>query len=133
LAYDYDYRKDSQITLHLNVPFFPAWTTFWKEDLRYNQIDPKHLLPTIVTLHSRGILSKYDPQWFASPPTSSAVTPEEKSSTSPARRKPALPPKPKKRTEPDPEVPHISEETLELERVSVEVEELYAAIEKVRS
>lgn len=32
-------------------------------DLPSNSIDKKYLLPTIIHLHSRGVLAKIEPQW----------------------------------------------------------------------
>lgn len=41
-----------------------AWKEFLFQDLSSKSVDAKYLLPTVITLHSRGVLAENEPHWY---------------------------------------------------------------------
>lgn len=122
------------------VLIFLAWRKFWRDDLPLDAIDSCHLLPTLVTLHSRGVLSRYEPHWFVPKKPTGGAAEVNKFTTEAitAKRKPALPPKPKPMAagintmelDSDDKV-RLKEKLLEEEKLLKDIEDLQIQVEKV--
>lgn len=105
---------------------FPAWRKFWRDDLPLGAIDQSHLLPTLITLHSRGVLTKYEPRWFVQKKPNLETVDKFSTDAVVNRSKPALPPKPKPREK-------IADSSVKADEdgIAHEVEELQIIVENV--
>ncbi|KAK6619484.1 hypothetical protein RUM43_012241 [Polyplax serrata] len=116
-----------------------AWNEFCMSDIPSNSIERKYLLPTIISLNSRGILAKSHPQWIETGESSlesvqaSLVTKFSKDAIQ-GKMKPPVAPRPKLKEKETNEKQLKNEELLKKEEeiLTREVEDLVQSVQQLK-